>query len=179
MKRLCKKCIIGIFLLSMVLLIILSFDHKKGKILCKEVDDGYEIVLYDKKNDVIKIIYTSKKPGINNLKDDIWEISESIGSPAKYVFYYDLQSCKISNVFFNPILIENKYVSYFDNGKLIISDLFDEKVFYKSIARDFTKTANPGSAIISIALFDEENLMIEYYKGKEYEEVAEIISLYD
>lgn len=46
-----------------------------------------------------------------------------------------------------------------------------------TIVRDFTKTADPMSAIIDIELIDSGNVKLTYLTGNDYTEVTEIISL--
>lgn len=143
---------------------------------CEKTVDGYEVTLFDRKNNTVFDMVYPKEPWIREIDDDILEIGISTGLPSSYVFYFDKETSKISDTYFNSILLDSKYIAYMDDGELVISDLFDKRVFYKKITRDFTKTANPSSAIISIELVDEENLIIDYYKGEDYEEVAEVIS---
>ena len=68
----------------------------------------------------------------------------------------------IRTVHFVDRLYANHYI---ENGELIIRDIFDEGTFCKKITRDFTETADPTSAIISITLEKEGQFVIEYYKG--------------
>ena len=153
-----------------------EFENETGRILHQETEDGKVVILYDKQDHVIDTIDVIEKTSILQLTDDLFEIVQSVGSPARYVFYYDAQTCKISDVFFNPILIENQYIAYIENGELIIRDIFDEGTFCKKITRDFTETADPTSAIISITLEKEGQFVIEYYQGEDYKIQTEIIS---
>ena len=114
-----------------------GFKNKTGRILHQETEDGNVVILYDKQDQIIDTIDVIEKTSINELTDDLFEIVQSVGSPARYVFYYDAQTCQISDVFFNPILIENQYIACIKNGELIIRDIFDEGIFCKKITRDF------------------------------------------
>ena len=152
------------------------FEKETGRILHQETEEGNVVILYDKQDHVIAIIDVIEKTSILQLTDNLFEIVQSVGSPARYVFYYDAQTYKISDVFFNPILIENQYIAYIENGELIIRDIFDEGTFCKKITRDFTETADPTSAIISITLEKEGQFVIEYYQGEDYKMETEIIS---
>ena len=153
-----------------------EFEKETGRISHQETEDGNVVILYDKQDHVIDTIDVIEKTGIHQLTDNLFEIVQSVGSPARFVFYYDAQTCKISDVFFNPILIENQYIAYIENGELIIRDIFDEGTFCKKITRDFTETADPTSAIISITLEKEGQFVIEYYQGEDYKMETEIIS---
>ncbi|MDE7207898.1 MAG: hypothetical protein K2N90_12215, partial [Lachnospiraceae bacterium] len=94
-----------------------------------------------------------------------------------YIFYYDIKTCRESEVFFNPILIENQYIAYMEDGELVICDIFDKEKYCKRIARNFTETADPVSAIINITLDGEGRFVIEYYRGETYEIITEILQL--
>ena len=48
---------------------------------------------------------------------------------------------------------------------------------YQEIERDFSKTADPISAIIDIWMLDNENAVLKYCKGIDYEIKTEIISM--
>ncbi|MCM1091209.1 MAG: hypothetical protein NC092_02215 [Butyrivibrio sp.] len=64
-----------------------------------------------------------------------------------------------------------------EGGQLILSDIFDRDLLYMTISRDFTKTANPMSAIISVEMQEEGNVVLLYYQGEACEEKSEIITL--
>ncbi len=62
-----------------------------------------------------------------------------------------------------------------EDRALIICDIFDKEVFCKKIVRDFTKTADPVSAVISITLNEEGQFVLEYYQGEAYNVVTELV----
>ncbi len=72
----------------------------------------------------------------------------------------------------------NCYVAYMEDGKLTLRDTFNEDSLYMVISRDFTKTANPMSAIIAIEMQGRETIALSYYKGEDFEETSEIIAIY-
>lgn len=156
-----------------------DIENEKGTLSLQETETGNTLILYGKQNQIIDTISVIEKTSIHQLTDNVFEIVQSVGSPAHYVFYYDVQNCRLSDVFFNPILIsagnEPKYAAYIENGELIIRDLFDEAAFYKKVTRDFAKTADPTSAIIGITLEEEGQFKIEYYQGEDYIQKTEII----
>ena len=53
-------------------------------------------------------------------------------------------------------------------------DIFKEGILYQEITRDFSKTADPMSAIISVDMIDSENIQLRYYKGKTFAIESEI-----
>ena len=71
-------------------------EHRTGKILIEETEDGKVVVLYDKQNHVIDTVSCIEKTSVMQLTDDLYEIVQSVGSPARYVFYYDIKTCSVS-----------------------------------------------------------------------------------
>ncbi len=165
-------CVFLFFLTNIVMVIV---ENRTGKILIEETEDGKVVVLYDKQNHVIDTVSCIEKTSVTQLTDDLYEIAQSVGSPARYVFYYDIKTCRESEVFFNPILIEYQYIAYMEDGELVICDIFNKDMYCRTIARDFTKTADPVSAIRSIILDGEGRFVIEYYQGEMYEIVSETL----
>lgn len=176
MNNLTGRIMITISILAgMGILFHLVLNKEMGKVICKEWEAGYQVTLYDKKGNAFYELETPIQPGITELTDTVTEVSVSTGSPARDVFYYDRQNCKMSDMYFNPILIDHKYVAYMEERKLIIRDLFNQGILNEEIVRDFTKTANAMSAVISIRYLEEEGFVINYLKGEEFESVTEMI----
>lgn len=147
------------------------------KFSCREISEGYELVLYGKENaEVFSAVYP-KEPEILSVADDILEISVSTGNPSRYVFYFNSQNTKISETFFNPMLIDNKYVAYMEDDRLILMDIFKEGTLYEEIERDFSEMANSISAVISIELLENGDILLQYYKGEDMQIVTEKIKL--
>lgn len=101
----------------------------------------------------------------------------STGNPSRYVFYFDRQNSKISETFFNPILFDNMYVAYMEENKLILEDIFSEGILCEEIARDYSKMADPVSAVDSIEISENGEISLQYYKGDDMELVSEIIEM--
>ena len=157
-----------------------EFETEMGncQYTCEKVTDGYEVTLYDKTNKKVYSEIYPKEPWIKEITEDILEIGISTGSPCSYVFYFQKSDAKISETYYNPILIKNKYIAYMEeNRELILTDMFNEGLFYEKIVRNFTETADPISAVINIEMPDDESILLEYYKGADYGEEAEIIAI--
>lgn len=135
MKRLYKYLVVSIAIVFFICFLVICFVNKgEGKVLCNEVEDGYEIVLYDSWGSVVDTTWSPVEPGIHDVTDELVEIVISVGSPAHYIFYFDKRKNRKSDAFFNPILVDNRYVAYMEYEPemvLIIRDLFDEGKFYK------------------------------------------------
>lgn len=184
MKRLYKYLFVSIAIFFFVCFLVICFINKgEGKVLCNEVEDGYEIVLYDSWGSVVDTTWSPVEPGIHDVTDELVEIVISVGSPARYIFYFDKRNNKVSDTFFNPILVDNRYVAYMDvepEEGIIIKDLFDESKFYKKIVRDFSsETVMFFDSIVSIEVFNKNDFLVEYLKGEDCEVVKEVISIND
>lgn len=183
MKGLCKHIVFGFFVfLCIFLLALFLLNKREGKVLCNESEEGYEIVLYDSWGNVVDTTWSPVEPVICNVTDELVEIVISVGSPAHYIFYFDKRNNMVSDTFFNPILIDNRYIAtyeeYESEKKVIIRDLFDENEFYMEVIRDFS----PGTIMffnstVSIEVLDKKNFLIEYLEGEDYKTVKEIIPI--
>ncbi len=158
------------------LLLAHGFLNKNAKVfLCQETSEGYELILYNKKNkEVFSSMYPCE-PWVENIANDIWEIGVSTGNPSRFVFYFDRKNTKISETFFNPILVDNMYIAYMEGNNLILMDIFREGILYEEISRDYSKMADPISAIDSIEVLENGDIKLQYYEGEDIELVLEII----
>lgn len=172
-----KKFFVVLFLLiSENFLYSSNLTNKNEKVFfCQEKPEGYELILYDMKNkEVFSEIYPNE-PWVVNIEDDIWEIGVSTGNPSKYVFYFDREESKFSDTFFNPILLDDKYVAYMKENKLILMDIFGEGILDTKIERNYSKMADPISAIISIEILENGDIQLQYYEGEDMEIILEVI----
>ena len=148
---------------------------------CEKAEEGYELTIYSSSGATVLSEVYPQEPGISWVTENVIEIAISVGSPACYRFYVDIEEDKISDAYFNSILVD-EYVAYMeDDRKLILCDIFyadqQEDLLYMTIVRDFTKTADPMSAIMGIELIDSENIELTYWTGEDYTEVKEIIPI--
>lgn len=144
---------------------------------CVSVEEGFEVTFYNRTNKIIFSECYPQEPVIRQVADNIFEVSISVGSPATYIFYVDIENGELSETFFNPLFFGKRCVAYMEDGQLVLRDIFNKDLFYMTISRDFTKTANPMSAIISIEMQDGGDVVVSYYKGENFEETSEIITI--
>ena len=173
-----KIIIIAIFIGLFICLINRKGNHENFTL--NIVNDEYQITLYN--NQGIKILSETYpiEPSIAEISKDILEISITTGSPSRYSYYFNKESSKISSTFFNPIIRGDENIAYMDeNHILILTDMFEQGIIYKKIHRDFTATADPISAIISIEVIDDKNIELNYYSGPNYIEKIELINYTD
>lgn len=76
-----------------------DIENEKGTLSLQETETGNTLILYGKQNQIINTISVIEKTSIHQLTDNVFEIVQSVGSPAHYVFYYDVQNCRLSDVF--------------------------------------------------------------------------------
>lgn len=167
MKRLIRVCVVMSLLAGIYL-----YAQNVGIVGGRQEDSTQESGGYN----VVQEIYP-KEPGISRVTEDILEISISVGSPARYVFYFNTKNSNISETYFNPIIVGDNYVAYMENGELILRDIFCEDLMKMRIVRDFSQTADPMSAVMQIEVVGDENIMLTYLKGADYEEVSEKIKI--
>lgn len=160
------------------------FEKEMEQASLKKVADGYELTLYDKDYEkVYSEIYPTpagsiKVPEINELSGDLLEISMSVGSPAVYIYFFDKETAEISPTYFNPIVLENKYIAYMDDDKggvLIFTDIFQRGEVYIEVEKNFAPYANPMDAVIDIKIIDSCHIELQYYEGEDFAEKSEVI----
>ena len=154
------------------------------QMLYYERKNGYQLTLYDKEHNEILSEQYPESLWIDGVSEDVLEIGISVGNPANYTYYFNQETAEISDTFFNAILVGDKYIAYMEDDAvnkeertLILSDIFKEGILHQEITRDFSKTADPMSAIISIEMIDSENIRLEYYKGETYTIESEIVEV--
>ena len=150
----------------------------------QETPDGYEVILYDREGQEIYSEWYPKEPRVEEVAEGVLEIGISVGSPARYTFYFRKEDGKISDTFFNAKVVGDRYIAHrpligdkWYNAPLILTDIFEEDILYQEIYRDFSMTADLMSAIYSIELIDEEHIMLEYCTGEDYTVVNEVVEI--
>lgn len=143
----------------------------------KSDDKSYTIILYDKNKNVVHQETVVKEPYISLEDEKVIRITNSLGSPLNYTYFYDVVSSKISPVYENALLVEKDKVVFMKDNVLIVSDIFNKDLFYKEIRRNFSQTAVPSSAIVSVKFVEPTKLQLNYLEGKNFVEKSEIIDL--
>ncbi len=144
------------------------------QVFCERIMGGYHLTLYDKEHSEVLSEDYPDSLWIDGVSEDVLEIGISVGSPANFTYYFNKETAEISETFFNAILVGDKYIAYMEDRTLILLDIFKEGILYQEITRDFSKTADPMSAIISVDMIDSENIQLRYYKGKTFAIESEI-----
>lgn len=148
------------------------------KLDCEEEETGYLLTFYDAKNNVVFKEEYAVEPSINVIANTIIEVRINLGSLNVYVYFYDTATQQRSEVFYNPSYIEERTIAYREGDELIITDIFDKTLLYKSIVRGFSPTAVPAHSILEIISLEGGRLQIEYLRGDKLEITTEVINLH-
>ena len=150
-------------------------------------DKEYRVTLYDKNHNEIfseDYSYMRMPPWFTMVSDNIWEIGISVGSPARYTFYFDTETAEISDTYFNAKVFGDKYIAYMDSDvigadeiTLTLTDIFEKGILHQEVVRDFSVCADPMSAVYRVEMVDENSIRLEYCEGEDYTTVSEIIEL--
>lgn len=143
----------------------------------KRNDNSYTIILYDKNKEIVHQEKVTKEPYINLEDENVIRVTNSLGSPLNYTYFYDVMSSQISPIYENALLIENDKIIFMKDNVLIVSNISNKDLYYKEIKRDFSQTAVPSSAIVSIKFVEPTKLELNYLEGKDFTEKSETIDL--
>lgn len=162
-----------------------ELDAADDQISFREAADGYILTLYDKENrEIFSEFYPLDSRAIqqgllwvNKTSKNVLEIGISVGSPARYIYFFDKETAEISPTYFNPIIVENNYVAYMEDHVLIFTDLFQRENIFLEIERNFTEYANPIDAIIDVKMIDQQSIELDYFEGENPSEKSEQIPL--
>lgn len=101
--------------------------------------------------------------GLGMLGNDIVVCKIGVGTGLNYTQYYDRKNRRESPVYTTPRLVGYGRVVAPKRGKLVVTDMFDHKVFYKElIIDDFPPVANPTDAFKEIKWVGEKKLSVTY-----------------
>lgn len=187
-----RKRLIGVFIIVILLGSVCGCaqkdENRDGQCILEKIgEDEYKITLYDKSyNEVYSQVYSDMRvpPWVEMITDAVWEIGISVGSPARYTFYFNTQTAEISDTYFNAVLFGDRYIAYMEDDvigadtiTLTLTDIFKEDILHQEIVRDFSILADPMSAVKNVEMIDAETIRLEYYEGKEMTAVSETVAL--
>ncbi len=144
-------------------------------------ESGYFYCIYDKKHNIVKsdgpLI---KKPNIK-LTDDYlvqFTLQTGTGRATQWGYFYDTEN-DIFSPFFTSIYDQNNgMVIYGEPNKLIVRDIFDEKMYYKEISAFSRPLSNTADSIIDAKFIENNSIIkISYLTGDDFELVTENIIL--
>lgn len=148
-------------------------------------EDECEITLYNKEHaKVYSEVCPLHHSWVETISDNILEIGISVGSPARYTFYFDTETAEISDTYFNAKVFGDQYIAYMDSDvigadeiTLTLTDIFEKGILHQEVVRNFSVCADPMSAVHSVEMVDDNSIRLEYCEGEDYTTVSEIIEL--
>ena len=160
-------------------------DNKNYKVYTDKSGFNYFYNVYNNNGECVDIGFNGGR-GVNfEIIDDILSVRMGFGTYAFVCRYYDLSTNRISRFYTTPLEIGGEYIAYFtgktENDKdeiiLVIQNIFDERVYYKEVKRDFPPAVLMGYSPTQF-INNNMQLQITYYIDSDTEEVkTEIIDL--
>jgi hypothetical protein len=154
-------------------------DNADGKVinLLVRVYDCDRKVIYER-----KFLPTFRgRPSVSMWDDNTVKVTLNVGTGLNYTQFCDRKNSVVSPVYITPLLVGNGKVVVPKQGKLVVSDMFDQNIYYKEIIlEDFADVANPVDAFREVKWEDAEKLRITYLTGNTrtgFVEKTEIVDL--
>lgn len=122
-----------------------------------------------------------EEPVFSHIDNDILQKETGSGDVAQYQ-YFDTHHNMVSPLYENLVMLEyGKIVYMTEEGsgtrKLVISDVFDSKIFYREYVRDFSTDTTLNGALLSADYIDQNHLEIRYLSWNGLWKVTESIDL--
>lgn len=140
----------------------------------------YKVTVFGHDKSVIYETTLYGEPEFTTLEKGILRMKTGAGNVTQYRFCDTVQN-RVSPTYENPELVQDGKIVYMtlNEGKLrlVVRDIFDETVFYRTYDREFSKTAVPADALISAVFTDANTLQVTYLSGENFEEVEEALRL--
>jgi len=147
------------------------------KITGNDVTREYEYFISNSRGDVVESgTVSGRLPYINYISSEIIEIRFHGGTYADLCRYYNITSDMISADFWNPFLLTDGMIVYHDveSKILVVQDVFNKDVFYKTFPIDMIFTGHPESVDI---MDNGQKLKMKYMKQSDYEYETQIFDL--
>lgn len=142
-----------------------------------KLNDRYKLVLLDDEGGIVHEEVATREPQVEIINYYTLKIFFSTGSPLNYTYFYDVVNSEISEIYYNAMLVEDDRIIYMKDGKLIVTNIFNNWREDVEITRDWSPTADAISAIIDVEILDYNVLRVSYYMGDGFEEITEYVDL--
>ena len=140
----------------------------------------YKVSVFGRDKSVIYETTLYGEPEFTTLENGVLRMHTGAGNVTQYSFFDTVQN-RVSPVYENPELVQGGKIVYMTLNEgapqLVVRDIFDETVFYRTYDRNFSKTAVPADALISAVFTDTNTLQVTYLLGENFEEVEETLRL--
>ena len=146
-----------------------------------DCNPGGVCTVIEVKTGKILIRHLPSTPAIQPVRDGIFEIKTSCGSPCSASAYYDRRTGKVSEIFPDVLAIspEAKHVIFAGGGKLLYSSVFSSNKMPRELKtkRPLAVTASMVSAIVSVEFVGPTKVKLRYLSGSDFDEVTEVLTL--
>ncbi|XBX07644.1 hypothetical protein QMP26_05630 [Enterocloster clostridioformis] len=182
-------------LLTILLVYIQNFAQVQDKGEVIEIDKHYKITAHvdDKSKQTYiyhYLIYNSSgkmvkeddhygtPPVIKYIDKNTLQISLSAGTATFFCSYYDIINDRFSKQYFSPLETGYGRIVYQERSgdfKLIVSDIFDEDIYYEEfLLEDVSDVLSP---ILEIEFVNKHALHVKYQSGESLEEKSVLLTL--
>ena len=140
-------------------------EDRHFKITGNDSERYYDYYIYDNLGKIVASDHVERMPpNIQYVSSDILEIRISGGTYANLCTYCNTLTNEFSKEYWNPFLIKDGLIVYYDEQKLIVSDIFHKKIFYKEFLREISTAVAPEF----IELKDNNSkLEIQYFENSD------------
>ncbi len=156
------------------------FDMENLYSLIQKKNETYELTVKNRQGKIIFQEQYTGEPRVESLYNDTFLIVRGRGDWHVYTFI-NIETEVVSEEFSDISAWNHEKVVYatFEDGKtkIIIQDIYDKNVYYMEVIRDFSPEAIPYRLILKAEFLNDSQLMLEYYSGKNWEEVSEVVNL--
>ena len=169
-----------------------SFKESEGNTIidseefyCIYKNNGTQVYynIYNKNGEIVLNETTEHPLKINMLSDDIVNIEIGMGTGITTHKYYNIEKNIFSKEFSYVISDFEELVAYIDiskenpleNRRIIVQNIFDDKLFYKEFQLEFSNVDTP--VIDSTFSNDGTSLTVTYLSGEKQMEISEVLYL--
>ena len=167
--------------LILAMLCSCSADDLSQRIVIQESSPGvyeYEIIDGNGKTILSEIAYRII-PTYKHVSPSVISLDIGIGTAFSRSVFYDTETDALSAWIYDPIVSDGSmvaYISEISTGELaiVIQRVFSEEVLAVFV-RDFSPIANYGGIVVSAEICNENELIITYLSGPNFDQRREIL----
>lgn len=104
-----------------------------GRIFYQWMSEGYELTLYNEENKEIFSMICPPSLWFARVTEDVLEIGMRDDNWDRHIFFFDMKSMKVSEIFLNPVRFNDIYIAYKKDNRLIMEDIFNEGLLHVEI----------------------------------------------
>lgn len=161
---------------------MLFYEGKNYKIYSDSQQTGFHYYVNDNNGEIIDEGYHSWRGKLEfEYSNELLVLDYGFGGSEWQRRYYDVAIGSVSRFFYKPIAENGNLVAYFSTDDktnktvLIIQDIFNPDLFYKSVERDFSNRIAREEC--SGEFIDDYNLKLTYRPEENQSFITEIIDL--